>query len=85
MPVIPATARSVNRRILVQAGHGHQRNFVSKTTKAKRARDMDQVIECLSSKLEGLSSNPNTTKGVESVKKIASSPKLLDWLSQGCT
>jgi hypothetical protein len=37
---------------------------MSKITKAKRARGMAQVVKCLPSKHEVLSSNPGTTKKI---------------------
>jgi hypothetical protein len=38
------------------------RPYLQKITKAKRARDVAQVVKHLSSKCKALNSNPNTTR-----------------------
>jgi hypothetical protein len=39
MPIIPTTARSINRKIIVQAGLDKKQDPMSKTARAKRARN----------------------------------------------
>jgi hypothetical protein len=57
----PSYAGSINRRIVVQTSLGIMQDPIQKT-KAKRARGVAQVFECLPSKHEALSSIPCTTK-----------------------
>jgi hypothetical protein len=59
-PVIPATAESINRRIIVQAHPGKKRDPISKVTTAKQAGSMTQALKYMSSKCKALSSNPST-------------------------
>jgi hypothetical protein len=47
--IIPATVGSINRRIDVQAGQDKSMTPISKITRAKRAGDMTQEVECLPS------------------------------------
>jgi hypothetical protein len=45
----------------VESGLGKKWNLTSKITRAKRAGAVAQMVECLCSKFEALTSNPNTT------------------------
>jgi hypothetical protein len=49
MPDIPATVRSINRKIMVQVGLGKKQDPISKITRSKRAESMAQVVEHLPS------------------------------------
>jgi hypothetical protein len=60
--VIPATVRSINRRIRVHTGLGKKQNPISKVPRAKRARPRAQVVGHLPCKCEVLSSNSSTAK-----------------------
>jgi hypothetical protein len=53
---------NTNRRIMVQVCPGKKQDPIPKTTRAKRAGRMAQMVECLPSKREALNSNPSTTK-----------------------
>jgi hypothetical protein len=48
---------SINRRVVVQDSWDIKQDPISKIPKAKRARGMAQVVECLNSKNKALSSN----------------------------
>jgi hypothetical protein len=56
MPVIPATWKSTNRRLMVQGVLGIKPDSVSKITNTERAGRVVQVLEHLPSKHEALSS-----------------------------
>jgi hypothetical protein len=49
---------------------GKKRDPISKITRAKRVRGMAQVIKCLPSKCEALSSNRNTDKKKKKMLKM---------------
>jgi hypothetical protein len=49
VPIIPAMAGSVNRRLMVQAGLGKKRHPISKIIRAKKAGGMAQILEFLPS------------------------------------
>jgi hypothetical protein len=52
----------INRKIDVQAAWAQMRDPLLKITKVKRVGGMAQIIACLLSKREALSSNPSTAK-----------------------
>jgi hypothetical protein len=60
---------STNRRIVVQARAGIKRDRISKNNQSKRAGDVAQVAEQLSSKREALNSNPIWQKRKRERKK----------------
>jgi hypothetical protein len=62
MAVMPATLRSTNRQIMVQAGHSVKRDPISKLTNTKRAGDVTEVADHLPSKHQALSLIPIPTK-----------------------
>jgi hypothetical protein len=64
MPVILATQETENRRIAVQSQPwvNSSRDPISKILNTKRVDRMAQVVGCLLSKCEALSSSLNTTK-----------------------
>jgi hypothetical protein len=78
-PFIPATRRSTDRRITVQASPGNKVNSVWKITNTKRTGRMSQVVWYLPSKCEALSSTPSTrhTRKKKTKEKIAISRKLV--------
>jgi hypothetical protein len=47
---------------MIQTGVGTKEDTISKITRAKRAGGMAQVVECLLSKCEALSSNSSIKK-----------------------
>jgi hypothetical protein len=68
MPVIPAIAESINRKIVVQSSLGKKQDPNSKIAKAKRARGITKAIKCLFIKHKALSSTsilPPPKKGNE--------------------
>jgi hypothetical protein len=62
--VIPEMARSLNRRIVVQAGLGKKGDHISKIIRIKKAGDVVQVVEYLHSKCETLSSYHSKAKKI---------------------
>jgi hypothetical protein len=66
VPVTPAAAGSINRRITIQANSGkRQEDPILKITRAERAGGTAQVVQNLPSKFKALSSKhspPNTNK-----------------------
>jgi hypothetical protein len=62
-PIIPATQEAEIRRIVVQGlpGQNESETLSQIYPTQKRAGRVDQVVECLPSKHESLSSNPKTT------------------------
>jgi hypothetical protein len=60
--VIPASVGSIHRRTKVQARPGKKQVPISKITRVKRAGGIAQVVQCLPSQCETLSSNPNNIK-----------------------
>jgi predicted transposase YdaD len=54
---------------VVQDDLSKKQDSISKITRAKRTGDMAQVVECLLSKREVLSSNPNITTKEKKKKK----------------
>jgi hypothetical protein len=62
MPIILATQEAEIRRIEVQSQPGQIEFLSRKYPTQKRAGGVVQVLECLPSKCEALSSNPSTKK-----------------------
>jgi hypothetical protein len=74
MPVIPVTQEAEIRRIMVrnQPQANSSQDPLLKNPSQKRAGGVAQVVECLSSKHEALTSNPSVAKGKKPPSNITS-------------
>jgi hypothetical protein len=80
MPVIPALQRIINRIIWIKASLGIKPDPISKITNRKRAGRVVQVVECLPSKHQALSSTPVPPKKEKKKKHNERAPPIFIFL-----